>query len=514
MASLIANEFTEATSDLHLSALMAVGAVLLRRHADRQRDRALARVAAWRGGERMTAVARSPTTAVAASPRARRSRAADGVERRDDRAHVRRGGARDAAADRSSSCYLLKQGAASLIARLLHQHAAARRRGRRRDGERHRRHADPHRHRVRRSGCRSASAPGCTSPSSAARGSRTSCASCRRAERAAVDRDGHLRLGVPRAADRALLGAGRRRRARRDDDSARHAHDRGDGPHRARRRCARRRSRSAIRAGARRSSIVLRTALPASSPARWSRWRASPARPRRCSSPRSATSSGRRRSTQPIAALPLQIFTYAISPYDEWHAQAWAGALVLIASSSSSASLARFVDALAITAAAATERAARRARRSPPASARRRRRARCDDARRSNAYFGSTHAVRDVSLDVPRPRGHGDHRSVGLRQVHAAALPQPDARDRAAGARRGRGAARRPGHLRARASNPIAVRRHVGMVFQRPTPFPTMSIRDNVAAGLRVSSASEPVATRDRRDRRARAAQRRRCGTR
>lgn len=35
--------------------------------------------------------------------------------------------------------------------------------------------------------------------------------------------------------------------------------------------------------------------------------------------------------TQPIAALPLQIFTYAISPYDEQHALAWAGALVLIA---------------------------------------------------------------------------------------------------------------------------------------------------------------------------------------
>jgi phosphate transport system permease protein len=34
--------------------------------------------------------------------------------------------------------------------------------------------------------------------------------------------------------------------------------------------------------------------------------------------------------TQPIAALPLQIFSYAISPYDEWHAQAWAGAVVLI----------------------------------------------------------------------------------------------------------------------------------------------------------------------------------------
>jgi len=33
---------------------------------------------------------------------------------------------------------------------------------------------------------------------------------------------------------------------------------------------------------------------------------------------------------EPTAALPLQIFTYAISPFDEWHRQAWAGALILI----------------------------------------------------------------------------------------------------------------------------------------------------------------------------------------
>jgi phosphate transport system permease protein len=33
---------------------------------------------------------------------------------------------------------------------------------------------------------------------------------------------------------------------------------------------------------------------------------------------------------QPMAALPLQIFAYAVSPYDEWHRLAWAGALVLI----------------------------------------------------------------------------------------------------------------------------------------------------------------------------------------
>jgi phosphate transport system permease protein len=33
---------------------------------------------------------------------------------------------------------------------------------------------------------------------------------------------------------------------------------------------------------------------------------------------------------QPMAALPLQVFVYAISPFDEWHRQAWAGALILI----------------------------------------------------------------------------------------------------------------------------------------------------------------------------------------
>jgi phosphate transport system permease protein len=35
--------------------------------------------------------------------------------------------------------------------------------------------------------------------------------------------------------------------------------------------------------------------------------------------------------TQPIASLTVQVFTYAISPYEDWHRQAWAGALVLVA---------------------------------------------------------------------------------------------------------------------------------------------------------------------------------------
>jgi phosphate transport system ATP-binding protein len=37
-------------------------------------------------------------------------------------------------------------------------------------------------------------------------------------------------------------------------------------------------------------------------------------------------------------------------------------------------------------------------------------------------------------------------------------------------------------------SDPVTVRRQIGMVFQRPNPFPTMSIYDNVAAGLRLNS--------------------------
>ena len=49
------------------------------------------------------------------------------------------------------------------------------------------------------------------------------------------------------------------------------------------------------------------------------------------------------RPNEPIAAMPLQIFTYALSPYDEWHRQAWAGALVLVALIVGTTTLVRFV---------------------------------------------------------------------------------------------------------------------------------------------------------------------------
>ena len=47
---------------------------------------------------------------------------------------------------------------------------------------------------------------------------------------------------------------------------------------------------------------------------------------------------------QPTAALSLQIFTYAISPFDEWHRQAWAGALILIVLIVTSVGAVRLVD--------------------------------------------------------------------------------------------------------------------------------------------------------------------------
>jgi phosphate transport system ATP-binding protein len=102
-----------------------------------------------------------------------------------------------------------------------------------------------------------------------------------------------------------------------------------------------------------------------------------------------------------------------------------------------------------------------------------------------DAYFGSAHAVRGVSLEfrhgevtaIIGPSGCG--KSTLLRCLNRMHETVPTARVAGRVTLDGR-------DLYAPGINPIAVRRHIGMVFQRPTPFPTMSIRDNVAAGLKV----------------------------
>ena len=102
-----------------------------------------------------------------------------------------------------------------------------------------------------------------------------------------------------------------------------------------------------------------------------------------------------------------------------------------------------------------------------------------------DAFFGPTHAVRDVTLGFPEsqvtaiigPSGCG--KSTLLRCLNRMHETIPLARVQGEVLLHGR-------NIYASGVDPIALRRHVGMVFQRPTPFPTMSIRDNVAAGLRV----------------------------
>ena len=102
-----------------------------------------------------------------------------------------------------------------------------------------------------------------------------------------------------------------------------------------------------------------------------------------------------------------------------------------------------------------------------------------------DAWFGSIHAVHGISLPVPEgsvvaiigPSGCG--KSTFLRCLNRMHETVPTGRVSGRVLLDGR-------NIYDSGVNPIAVRKHIGMVFQRPTPFPTMSIRDNVATGLRV----------------------------
>jgi len=108
-----------------------------------------------------------------------------------------------------------------------------------------------------------------------------------------------------------------------------------------------------------------------------------------------------------------------------------------------------------------------------------------------DAYFGSLRAVRDVNLDFPEgqvtaiigPSGCG--KSTLLRTLNRMHETVTGARVEGEVLLDGK-------DIYARGVDPIAVRRRVGMVFQRPTPFPTMSIRDNVLAGFRAIGRDAP----------------------
>jgi phosphate transport system ATP-binding protein len=108
--------------------------------------------------------------------------------------------------------------------------------------------------------------------------------------------------------------------------------------------------------------------------------------------------------------------------------------------------------------------------------------------RKLNAYYGDTHAVKDVDLDYAAnkvtamigPSGCG--KSTLVRCINRMHEEIPGARA--------------TGEINlddldlyGSQVDVVSVRRAIGMVFQKPNPFPTMSIYDNVAAGIRLSGA-------------------------
>ncbi|MBZ5521208.1 MAG: phosphate ABC transporter ATP-binding protein PstB [Acidobacteriia bacterium] len=103
-----------------------------------------------------------------------------------------------------------------------------------------------------------------------------------------------------------------------------------------------------------------------------------------------------------------------------------------------------------------------------------------------NAWFGATQALYNINLEIPSkhataiigPSGCGKSTFVRcINRMHET-IPQ----------------SRVKGDVRiddlevyGKGVSPVSVRRRVGMVFQKPNPFPTMSIYDNVAAGLKLN---------------------------
>ncbi|TML95411.1 MAG: phosphate ABC transporter ATP-binding protein [Actinobacteria bacterium] len=103
-----------------------------------------------------------------------------------------------------------------------------------------------------------------------------------------------------------------------------------------------------------------------------------------------------------------------------------------------------------------------------------------------NVWFGSFQALSDINITVePKqvtaligPSGCG--KSTFLRAVNRMHDVVPGARVSGEVLLDGQ-------DIYADGVDPVAVRRSIGMVFQRPNPFPTMSVRDNVAAGLKLN---------------------------
>jgi phosphate transport system ATP-binding protein len=102
------------------------------------------------------------------------------------------------------------------------------------------------------------------------------------------------------------------------------------------------------------------------------------------------------------------------------------------------------------------------------------------------AFFGAAEALHGISLAIPErkvtavigPSGCG--KSTLIRCINRMHEETPGARASGRVLLRGE-------DIYAGGVDPVDVRRRIGMVFQRPNPFPTLSIRDNIAFGLRIN---------------------------
>src|ERR1700723_2075073 len=102
-----------------------------------------------------------------------------------------------------------------------------------------------------------------------------------------------------------------------------------------------------------------------------------------------------------------------------------------------------------------------------------------------NAWYGSNHTLKDVNLHIPAnhataligPSGCG--KSTFVRCLNRMHETNPSAR--------AEGLVSMGGLDIYKDASPVEIRRRIGMVFQRPNPFPTMSIYDNVASGLKLN---------------------------
>ena len=124
-------------------------------------------------------------------------------------------------------------------------------------------------------------------------------------------------------------------------------------------------------------------------------------------------------------------------------------------------------------------------------------------------YYGTFHAIKNAKPEDAREHGHGADRTVGLRQVDVLARAQPDARSHARRARRPARSLLDGLDIYAPDADPVMIRHRIGMVFQRPNPFPK-TIFENVVYGPKIhGERTKTKLARSPRDR----CGKRRCGT-